>query len=1311
MLPLICLLSALGPNPVSLRTSTPLDKGWQWVIQRPGTETMPKQGWANVVIPKNEFIDGKGEKANVWFRTQIQKAVKPGQRAVIVVRAALYAPTVFVDGRAVESWLNGWTPHEVDVTRYFSDGRSHELAILCHDRTVTNDGGFVPPKNSGEDALRGKVIFPIGGYKDMTGILRPVELRVEPATHLVTDDLSIVTSVRKGTLSVSGVASGGNKVRLIVTTADGDRGLVREGAIDSEGHWSCVEAMKEPKLWSPEHPYLYGLTVQLLDKGGRVVDSFDRRFGFREIWTSGPDFVLNGIKRHLLATSTWPVTEFLDRDTIRQRIRAVKRSGDNAFRLHIGPWQEEVAEIADEEGLMIVDEAPVYTDGAGFYAYQNPVFWQNYRDVVTGIIRRDRNHPSVVMWSLGNEILFMGNLKYDADLPKKQGELSRYVKKLDPTRPTTYEADLDPDGAFDVIGLHYPHELPYQYAYPVITDWLGTGKETDAAGGMLGTTSNEFVWKRDKPLYIGEYLWVPMGDYSPGTIFFGEQAYENRSLMNDRAKAAAWIDQTLAYRRAGVSGLSPWTAFGFGMAPDKGPLLDAQKEFYKTEAAYLRNKALRTYSGGRLTLTFDLYNETETKNTYRLTVTGTPGATAVLEPAEHRVVSLLVSAPAVKKETKIPLEITLRSGSAVVDRSVASMVVSPHQPLVAPSGWQVLRVDSLSQLAELNELKTILVIAPHLLEASTVASELPVVGRKAADVGALTRFLRRGGRAVILEQENFGNLPLPVTLADHLSTMAFSSDYGMPDLRFWGKDMVVAKRQILRDGRGGVRSLAVSGGPDSLAHAPLAVIPVGQGSVVSIQMLAGEKMAEEPAAASLLQRAVDLLAAEPVGQAGKVLVWGADAAANKLVDEIGLDATKVSDGFSVSEAKAAAGIVIVGNPKGLALSSQSIRAAKAANVPIVWVGANASQFEQLKESIDLSGMQAIESKSTPISHDLSGAMGRGLTAEEFTWTTSPSGWDHSIQYRINNAPFSFVPNLNTPTKIGASLKGAKLLTSSKFTLAQRSTVSVKVRVPADGWYPVTIVAHREGGAEIELFVDDETRGRISVVNQPVRTWVRLPRGESQLGLFYANGPSWASGTPLVIDRLEIGEGIGATSDLQILADPWVMVASSRVVVSSMVLGQDPDNQVKSRRILSALCANLGMPFASPDAPSGDSIPLRSFKIESGPYNEVSDSAITLRSNGSAAGGFLVDQAGGYRLIVDAQSTVTDGGYANIAVEIDDKVVGEIQCSQAQLKSYEVTVPKLKPGKHQLRLSFTNDASNGTEDRNLEIRRVAFSLGG
>jgi hypothetical protein len=729
--PLICLLTALAPGAVALRTTTPLDKGWQWVIQRPGTETLPKQGWANLVIPKNEFIDGKGEKASVWFRTRIQQVVKPGQRAVIVVRAALYSPTVFLDGRPIENWLNGWTPHEVDVTRLIADGRSHELAILCHDRTSVNEGGFVPPKNSGEDALRGKVIFPIGGYKDMTGILRPVELRVEPATHLVADDLSIVTSVRNGTLSVSGTATGGSKVRVIVSTANGDRGLVSEASTDADGHWSGLQAMKEPKLWSPEHPYLYGLTVQLLDKSGRVIDSVERRFGFREIWTSGPDFVLNGIKRHLLATSTWPVTEFLDRDTIRQRIRAVKRSGANAFRLHIGPWQEEIAEIADEEGLLIVDEAPVYTDGAGFYAYQNPVFWQNYRDVVTGIIRRDRNHPSVIMWSLGNEILFMGNLKYDADLPKKQGELSRYVKKLDPTRPTTFEADLDPAGAFDVIGLHYPHELPYQYAYPVITDWLGTGKETDAAGGMLGTTSNEFVWKRDKPLYIGEYLWVPMGDYSPGTIFFGDKAYENRSVMNDRAKAASWIDQTLAYRRAGVSGLSPWTAFGFGMAPDKGPLLDAQKEFYKPEAAYLRNKALRTYSGGRLSLTFDLYNETETKNTYRLAVTGTPGATALLEPAEHRVVSVLVSAPAVKKETKIPLEITLRSGSTVVDRSVASMVVSPHLPLVAPSGWRILRVDSLAQLAELKDLKSILIIAPHLLEASSTKSELPVsVGRR-----------------------------------------------------------------------------------------------------------------------------------------------------------------------------------------------------------------------------------------------------------------------------------------------------------------------------------------------------------------------------------------------------------------------------------------------------------------------------------------------------------------------------------------------------------------------------------------------------
>ena len=147
-------------------------------------------------------------------------------------------------------------------------------------------------------------------------------------------------------------------------------------------------------------------------------------------------------------------------------------------------------------GLLIVDEAAVYTDETGFYGYTDPRFWENYRRHVAGMIRRDRNRASLVMWSLGNEILFMNAQRFDKDLPKKLGELARYAKTIDPTHPYTFEADLDPDGAYDVIGLHYPHEMPWNRDYPNTTDWLGRRIEAEAGGGMLGQASGDFFWDR-----------------------------------------------------------------------------------------------------------------------------------------------------------------------------------------------------------------------------------------------------------------------------------------------------------------------------------------------------------------------------------------------------------------------------------------------------------------------------------------------------------------------------------------------------------------------------------------------------------------------------------------------------------------------------------------------------------------------------------------------------------------------------------------------------------------------------------------------
>ncbi|MBN1670317.1 MAG: hypothetical protein JXR37_04760 [Kiritimatiellae bacterium] len=156
--------------------------------------------------------------------------------------------------------------------------------------------------------------------------------------------------------------------------------------VDVSATWS------EPRLWCPDDPYLYDLST-MLETNSVSVDSLSTRFGFREVWCTNDSFYLNGTKLHLLATSCWPPTSLMDEPDIRQVLREVKAGNNVAFRLHTQPWNKTWYEVADEEGLLIVEEGAVWCDSTG-YRLADPAFWTNFSDHLTAAVRRDWNHPS-----------------------------------------------------------------------------------------------------------------------------------------------------------------------------------------------------------------------------------------------------------------------------------------------------------------------------------------------------------------------------------------------------------------------------------------------------------------------------------------------------------------------------------------------------------------------------------------------------------------------------------------------------------------------------------------------------------------------------------------------------------------------------------------------------------------------------------------------------------------------------------------------------------------------------------------------------
>lgn len=1253
----------------------------------------------------------------VWYRTRVViREEWRGMRVYVKVRGALYSPQVYLDGVLLPGSGTGWSPIKVALPSDVSTGVNHTLLIRCADVSTT----------MGTGASAGKYIKPVGGYKDLIGIWDSVELLAEPQEHLIAEDLQIHTSVRKSAITLNGAVETGGAGRSVSAVAIDISGRsvdLGSATVGTDGKWQIDSPFANPKLWSPEHPSLYSLRLTLSDAQGAKLDQYETRFGFKEIWTEGSSIILNGIKRHLLASSTWPGVPYLPRNEVVTRIKAAKKLNINTFRFHISPWQSDFMDVADELGVLIVVEAPVYTD-SGSYAYQDPLLWQNYRQVVEDMIRRDRNHASLAMWSLGNEILFMGNGRTNPDLPKHLGDMGRFAKSLDTDHLTTYEADLDPDNAFDVLGLHYPHELPNQHAYPAITDWLGSGKLTEAGGGMLGQSRNQFKWDRKKPLYIGEYLWVPYTDFSPGSVFYGDDAYLNRDRYNSMGKACSWIDQTIAYRRSDVSGFSPWSAIDFGMVPGDKYLAAAQTYADKPVAAYLRNRNVRVYSGKSVPLTFDVFNDSELPLHGRLVISkGSRNQTVSeqvvdLQPGSTGVVKLSLSTPSVSKTSHLGYRFSLVSERTTQDQGTFDVEVSPASALKAPQGWKLVRfpqeVKSLRKLQG-DPAHTVLLVAAHSLDftAPKAAAGMPVIGQAEFDATAFHKFLDRGGRAVILEQNDLAASGLGIKLIEFGSTMAFPLSKSHPawsrldseGLRFWGPDYYVANRQVQRSGADGLRALAVTGGPNSLNQSPLVIQRVGRGCVIAIQTLAGAKLATEPAALHLIQGSIDAVVAEPTSATGKVLVVGASKEyATQLVD-LKLDAKFVDRPLAASDLKEVSGVILCGGGDAVIGSAKALKSVKPS--ALYWHAPTPEAFAKLGPALGANGVKAVAARNSPRLEARESRLLDGVSREDLTLTTVPSSWDHKMDFKLGGSRIAFVP---------ASEKTSTVRTVEvSRTLDRLGNIAAEITASKTGTYRLSIDAISVGPGhvpQLAVIIDDIIHDHVAMTKGvPTITYANLTQGKHHLTIRYENGPEWGGGPLLTVREVTLSSPLSYPAGFSFLAMPNSVAtwrsAQTTVVADGITWEDDKDSQVKGGRYTGALLANLGMRFDTQYTATPQGVPTSGFTIEGGSYNEATGSEITMRSPGVAVSPVYVAQSGSYDLVFQADSTPYHGVYAIFEVEIDGVLHGKVTADSLSTKAFSLKVGTITAGKHTLKVRFINDESDAKEDRNLFIRQVGF----
>ena len=368
------------------------------------------------------------------------------------VHSAMY---VWVNGQKVGYSQNSMSPAEFDVTKYMREGRN-KLAVEVY---RWSDGSYLED----QDMWR------------LSGIYRPVQLWVRPLVHISDYHVTAEPNSDYSKACVRAriqVCNTGNKIAKKLKTIihigenHGHSVIRSQSSLLTEepvpmilsGDTTTVTltcTIDKPLLWSAEKPNLYPFSIELQDEKGSVIEHFDYHFGVKKVEVVGEVFKINGknvklrgVNRHDHHPKTG---RYVDDATYEEDIRLMKQANINFLRTSHYPDREYLYELCDRWGIYVMDEANHETHG---YGYANQVmgedltFQQAHVDRAESLVKRDFNHPCVILWSLGNEGGVGPNIE----------AMYNKVRVLDSTRPPFYDSDRRYSCIWDDSYL-YPDDL------------------------------------------------------------------------------------------------------------------------------------------------------------------------------------------------------------------------------------------------------------------------------------------------------------------------------------------------------------------------------------------------------------------------------------------------------------------------------------------------------------------------------------------------------------------------------------------------------------------------------------------------------------------------------------------------------------------------------------------------------------------------------------------------------------------------------------------------------------------------------------
>ena len=523
--------------------------GQDWVA--PDASERPDNSDAGSNVRSRLSSRGFKEMGIGWYRYELTpKDEWKGKRIVLDFQGIMLVGDVYLNGKRIGGTDYGYLGFDIDLSKLLKWGQTNEIAVKADTQNPSNSRWFTGA----------------GLYRDVNLIVTNKDLFFPRHPLFIRTQGNKEVKIKAEIINQQKVARGQSAAKMPVGVrildADGKVVAEQKNDIHFNAKWRDREyelpsiSLENAKLWSPDSPYLYTAEVTLYDNEGNIADQIKEPFGVRTIeivpqkglLVNGKKVLLKGYANHhtlgALGAAAYP-------RAIEKRLKLMKEFGMNHIRTSHNPYSEDFLKLCDKYGILVVDE--LYDKWLTQYA-GGRVDWESlWQKDVPEWVKRDRNHPSVVMWSLGNELQQYSNLPFNdwgVTAYKLQKEL---LHRYDDTRLTTVamhpryrnlETDSIPaDLAIETEVNSYNYRYMYfpgdSKRYPEKTFY-----QSEASVAAMGP--NFYEMDLDKVIglaywgaidYLGESMGWPIKGWNQGVFDLSLQpkpdAYFVKSMFTD----------------------------------------------------------------------------------------------------------------------------------------------------------------------------------------------------------------------------------------------------------------------------------------------------------------------------------------------------------------------------------------------------------------------------------------------------------------------------------------------------------------------------------------------------------------------------------------------------------------------------------------------------------------------------------------------------------------------------------------------------------------------------------------------------------